>query len=406
MKRGLKVLIGVIICIAVLVPQLAFGAVDESTGTLKFDENGNFRIMIIADTQDITNPRQETLDLMNAALDEVKPDLVVFTGDNIHGPAANLKGNEKKTEKAIRQIMEPVTSRELPFCIVFGNHDDEGKISKEKQMEIYQSMPNCLAQAGDEMTGYGNYNLTIQAHDSDKSVFNLWFVDSGSYNEDKSKESYYAFVADDQIEWYKNKSNELKEENGGKPMPSILFQHMPVNEIFELLTEVPKGTENAVKKNDKYYILNESVASGHLGEGPCPPDYNNGQFSAWKEQGDIIGAFFGHDHVNDFEGTVDGINLVHTPGAGFYIYGNGLEHGVRVIDINEKTLSYTTETLYYKDLVGDTLHGGDYLWYEGQSTHNIKLVVCVAVSGLVAFGGGLAIGIYLTLKKKKHKNIV
>lgn len=399
-KSAASMVISAVLCLSSFT---AFAEVGTSK-ELRFDENGNFRILIIADPQDVTNPRQETLDLMNAALDSTKPDLVVFTGDNIHGPAAKLSGSEKRTEQAIRQIMEPVTSRKLPFCVVFGNHDDEGEVSKEFQMQLYQSMPNCLAEGGEKMTGYGNYNLTIKAHDSDKNVFNLWFVDSGSYNTDKTKDSYYAFVADDQIEWYKNKSNELKNENGGTPMPSILFQHMPVTEIFDLLTEVPKGTENAVEKHGKYYILNEEKASGYLGEGPCPPDYNNGQFEAWKQQGDILGAFFGHDHVNDFRGTIDGIELIHTPGAGFFIYGNGPEHGVRVIDINEKELNYTTETLYYKDLVGNTLHGGDYLWYQGKSTHDIIVKTTAGViAGIVAAGALSVVAVKKIKKNRKSK---
>lgn len=41
--------------------------------------------------------------------------------------------------------MEPVTSQNIPFAIVYGNHDDEGKVSKQFQMAVYKSMPGCLA---------------------------------------------------------------------------------------------------------------------------------------------------------------------------------------------------------------------------------------------------------------------
>lgn len=391
--------LSVIMMLSLSLPSFAS---EGEKNALKFNENGNFRIMIIADPQDVVNPRQETLDLMNAALDSAKPDLVVFTGDNIEGPSYHLGKNQEKVKKAIEQITEPVTSRNIPFCTVFGNHDNEGGVSKEFQMQVYQSLPNCLAVGGDKMTGYGNYNITLKAHGSDKDIFNLWFVDSGTYNNDKNINSYYAFVADDQIEWYKNKSNELKEKNGGEPLPSMLFQHMPVPEIFDLLKEVPKGTENAVSKNGKYYVLNEELATGQLGEGPCPPDYNNGQFSAWKEQGDIVAAFFGHDHVNDFVGTLDGIDLIHTPGAGFYSYGNGLNHGVRIIDINENDLSYTTETLYYGDLVGDSVYGKDYLLYEGKGTRERKILTALGITaGAVGVCSVAAAVAALIIKKKK-----
>lgn len=382
---------------------LSFAAETKEVNDLKFDGNGNFRILIIADPQDTLNPRQEAIDLMNAALDETKPDLVVFTGDNIHGPDWKIVRSKRRTAKAIQQIMEPVVSRNLPYCVVFGNHDDEGKISKEYQMELYQSLGNCLSVKGEDIKGCGNYNLTIKNSAGDKDIFNLWFMDSGSYNTDKKIDSFYDFVGTDQIEWYEKKSNELKEQNGGEPLPSFLFQHIAVPEIFELLTEVPEGTENAVEKNGKYYILNEEITKGKMGEAPCPPDYNNGQFESWKKQGDIVAAFFGHDHVNDFSGTVDGIDMVYTPGTGFYIYGNGLEHGVRLVDIKEDDLSYTTDLLYYKDLVGDTVYGGDYLWYDGAASHEGKTMknVGIAVGAVAAAVVGIAA--FTVMKKKSRK---
>lgn len=370
---------------------------------MKFDENGNFRILIIADTQDTLNPRQETIDLMNAALDKSNPDLVVFTGDNIHGSDWKIKASKSRTSKAIKRIIAPVVSRNIPYCVVFGNHDDEGGVSKEYQMELYKSLGNCLSVKGENMKGCGNYNIPIKSSDATKNIFNLWFMDSGSYNTDDNIDSFYDFVGTDQIEWYEKKSNELKEENGGIPMPSLLFQHIAVPEIYNLLTEVEEGTENAVEKNGKYYILNSDMTEGSMGEAPCPPDYNNGQFDSWKNQGDIIAAFFGHDHVNEFSGTVDGIDMVYTPGAGFYIYGNGPEHGVRVIDIKESDLSYSTELLYYKDLVGNKVYGGDYLWYDGACGHDEKVTISIAAAaGIIILGSGIAA--FTIIRKKRKKN--
>ena len=75
---------------------------------------------------------------------------------------------------------------------------------------------------------------------------------------------------------------------------------------------------------------------GYLGEGPCTPCVNSGQFAAWKEIGDVIGAFFGHDHMNDFAGYVDGIMLAQCKAAGFRPYTDGCRSGVRLITIDEE----------------------------------------------------------------------
>lgn len=395
MKRFISVFLVIIMSAFMLSPT----AVAQGDSALRFDENGNFRIMVIADTQDTAKPRREALDLINSALDTEKPDLVVLTGDNIAGYDISLK-SEEKVKKAIELIMEPIVSRNIPFAIVFGNHDDEGGVSKEFQMGVYKSLKGCLATEGEEMTGCGNYNLTIKAFDSDRDLYNLWFIDSGTYNTDSEKNSYYAFVADDQIKWYESKSEELKAQNGGTPLPSMLFQHMPVTEIYELLKEVPKGTENAISKNGKYYVLDSEKAQGKLREYPCPPDYNNGQFGSWVKQGDIKAAFFGHDHINDFIGNIDGIDLVHTPGAGFFSYGNGYEHGVRIIDIKSDQ-SYTTKTVYYKDLVGTAVYGGEKLWDRGQGYYQSLYRTLGAVVGAVVLLGALsAVGIIIYRKKK------
>ena len=142
--------------------------------------------------------------------------------------------------------MEPVTSQNIPFAIVYGNHDDEGKVSKQFQMEVYNSMPGCLASEGEAMTGCGNYNLPIKSSDGAKNVFNLWFIDSGTY--DKEKRRICPRCRGSTCLVRKKTSDALKAENGGEPMPSLLFQHIPVPEIYELLKEVPKGTDGAVKK--------------------------------------------------------------------------------------------------------------------------------------------------------------
>ena len=184
----------------------------------------------------------------------------------------------------------------------------------------------------------------------------------------------------------------------------FLFQHIPVPEIYELLKEVPKGTDGAVKKDGKYYVLNTDIASGHLDEGPCPAKVNGGEFDAWKQQGDIKAAFFGHDHNNDFCGTYDGIDMVHTSGVGFYIYGNGPLHGSRVIDIDENTLDYSTYMMYYNDLVGYK-SSNKARYYEGQYVHNIKIAAFSAGAVIIALTAGLITrGVKKSKAKKALKN--
>ena len=148
---------------------------------LSMSSDHTFRILIVADPQDIDTPQPAMLSLLNASLDAAKPDLVVFLGDMIHG--RDLRG-EDRVRKAIDAVVSPVVSRGIPFTLVFGNHDEECGISKEEQLKMYQSYPGCLAVYGGDLPGCGNNYLVLENDAHPKSPVVLWFMDSGSYAEE------------------------------------------------------------------------------------------------------------------------------------------------------------------------------------------------------------------------------
>ena len=375
----------------------------KEDAVLQFDENGEFRILIVADTQDTATPQEAMLRLLQAELDAADADLVVFTGDQVHGPSVRT---EAAMEKALDAILAPVAERGIPFAAVFGNHDDEGGVSKETQLAIYQSYPGCLMSAGpDGITGCGNYNLLVWSSDGSRPVCNLWFLDSGTYGE--KGVSKYARVEQDQIDWYTSTAGVLAEQYG-EMLPAYLFQHIIVPEIYDLLTEAPaseKKTDGVVEgfssRSSHYYKMGDGFTAGHLGEAPCPPDIPSGEFAAIRDTGDVVAAFFGHDHKNDFVGTYEGVDLVNTSSTGFYIYGDREYHGARLIVLHENApAEYDTEMLYYKDLVSEPLPGG-LVSVHGKYVENI---VIAAVSGLViVIGAGIFAGVRIARRKKRRQ---
>lgn len=313
---------------------------------LHFNEDGTFKILQIADIQDDITLAPIAKDYIEDLVDAEQPDLVMLTGDNI----SSRNRTKLTAKKAIDNFMSVLEEKGIPVAAVFGNHDDEEGLDKESQMEIYQSYDCFIGVAGDaNISGVGNYNLPILASDSDKTVFNLYCIDSGTYNEENDLGGYNC-VRKDQIEWYVNTSNALKAENGGVPVPSIAFQHIIVPEIFDALAEVAPGTEGAIEHNGKYYVLPETAAEGSvMHEAPCPPKYSNGQFDAMLNQGDVIALAVGHDHVNAYSVPYKGIDLICTPGVGFQSYGDETR-GARVFVINESTpTEYETYTHSYAE---------------------------------------------------------
>ncbi|MGI6578704.1 MAG: metallophosphoesterase [Saccharofermentanales bacterium] len=328
----------------------------EPAHYLSFDDNQQFKILIVADTQDTAQPQQAMLTLLNSALDVADPDLVVFLGDMIQGPDTQGVENVKK---AIDAIIQPVVKREIPFALVFGNHDYESGLTNAEQLLIYQSYPGCLAVEGEKMPGAGNYSLLIENPLIPESPLILWFLDSGTYAE--PGRGKYGYVTEEQNEWMLQANDEFLTRY--KSPVSYVFQHIPVPQVYEMLDEVPFGTKGAVTSYGsdflkKWYTPNpDYIWAGNLGEGPCSSEYDSGEFSAWKSMG-VKAAFFGHDHLNDYCGTVEGIDLITTSGIGFYMYGRGNEHGARLLTLYaDRPSEYDTKMLYYRDIVSEPLPG-------------------------------------------------
>ena len=315
--------------------------------TLHAREDGSFRILIVSDTQDTEKPRQLMLDLLNAELDAADVDLVVLLGDNIYGPY--IGDDKDKAESAIRAVMDPIAERNLPFAICFGNHDDENCISKEEQIAIYKSYPGCLNEDPD-ISGVGNTCLPLCAADSDEAKILLWLIDSGTYAEKEI--GGFGYVKEDQIDWFKEG---VADYNAKGAPTSYVFQHIAVPQAYRLLSPAKPFEKGAISSLfnpfSKWYKQNDDmISAGGFGETPGSPRIDSGEFSAWKDCG-VKAAFFGHDHVNDFVGTVDGIDLIATSGIGFYAYGKGDEHGARMLVLHtDSPEEYETEMVYYKDL--------------------------------------------------------
>lgn len=120
----------------------------------------------------------DTIDLINKMLDEEKPDMVVFTGDQLNGQETSWDA-----KSVIAKVIGPVIDRKIPWTAIFGeswrrmrtvrtmadpkgvagNHDSEILDDRAAQMKYMQSLPYSLAEPGPEnVDGVGNCE-SIQA---------------------------------------------------------------------------------------------------------------------------------------------------------------------------------------------------------------------------------------------------
>ena len=354
MKKALSLILAFVLAFAMLIPS---SAASEADTKLQFNADGNFRIMQIADIQDGFFLTPATKKFIKESVEYADPDLIILSGDNISAGSATIGINaidKGLVKTAINNYMSVFEEIGTPVAIVFGNHDAEELVTKEEQMEFYTAYDCCVAiDEGDALYGCGTYNLPIYSSDGSKIAYNIWMIDSNMYDDVNGG---YDYVHKDQLDWYVKTSDALKAQNGGKPVPSMMFQHIVVKEIYDVIVEIPESEKDNcenVEDNGKYYAFNPLVyKTGALNEMPCPGTVNGGQFETVLKQGDVVAMFFGHDHKNSYEISYKGVDLVNTPGAGFGSYGDE-GRGVRIIDINENTTKYETEIIEYLDFYAD-----------------------------------------------------
>lgn len=363
--------------------------------------NGRFRILQIADTQEVSDINPDTLKLMAAAIDVSKPDLIVLTGDQIKGYSVELmQGNSKeKVRKLLTSLLKPITDRGIPFTATFGNHDEECGVSKEDQMEIYKSLPGFVYGDPANENECGTFVLSID----DESL--IWIFDSHR----KDGHGGAGTVHEDQLKWYRE-TRDAYEKKYGIALPGYAFQHIPTPEYYDVIKKVSPFSRNRVRAygphKNTWYALdpNNSEIGDFMKEPPSPPHINVGEVDAFLEKKDVRALFVGHNHNTSFTAKYKDIYLSITQGCGFNVYGPGLDRGVRYIDIYDNG-TFESHTITFKDICGKEIERK--LTYAKQAVAPVSIAgtktAIVETAATAAVVGGVIGLVKLATKKKKTK---
>ncbi|KAK2649902.1 hypothetical protein Ddye_017391 [Dipteronia dyeriana] len=306
---------------------------------LRFGRNGEFKILQVADMhyadgktttcEDVLPSQVATCSDLNTTaflshiISAEKPNLIVFTGDNIFGSDAT------DAAKSLNAAFSPAIASNIPWVVVLGNHDQESTLSREGIMKHIVTLNNTLSQVNPSnqthiIDGFGNYNLEIGGVKGsgfeNKSVLNLYLLDSGDYSTVPSIPGY-GWIKPSQQMWFQSTSAKLQEEYMSKaaatdedgPAPGLAYFHIPLPEYASL-----ESTNLTGVKLEPGGISSASV--------------NSGFFTTMKTAGDVKAVFTGHDHLNDFCGKVMDIQLCYGGGFGYHAYGKaGWDRRARVV---------------------------------------------------------------------------
>lgn len=253
----------------------------------------------------------QTAQTIEAVLALEKPDIAMLTGDVV---------TEKPGPEGWKAIIALLEKAQVPFTVMMGNHDAEVMPKKEIYDLLAQS-PYFIGEKGPEtIHGCGNYVVPVYGADHKTIKALLYCIDSNDYPESKDYGTY-DWIHFDQVAWYRQTSARFTKENGGNPLPALAFFHIALPEY------------NAIPNN--------GTMLGEKNEGSGASKINSGLFASFIEMGDVMGAFVGHDHDNDFIGTHYQIALAYGRVTGTDAYGD-LERGMRVIELKENERSFDT----------------------------------------------------------------
>ena len=377
----------------------------SSKHKLTYNEDGSFRVLIIADCHMNTNANakdvQEVKDRIKLLVDHENPDLVIYTGDNTIGSY-----NEAAARANIDAIVGYVEEKQIPWCHVYGNHDEEYGMSKEKQQAIYESYEYCVSKSGPEdIFGVGNYVLGVYKADGSLGSV-IYCLDSGAY----ASSGGYDYIKEDQVAWYKETSELLQRYNGGEIVEGMMAFHIPLY-------------ENKLAYNNRNNKDIVSEWDGERNEDICSSNHDmNDMFETMLERGDIKAVVTGHDHINDYMFNYYGIKLCSSPNVSDLEYHDHRMQGARAFDLNLATLgnipTHVTrlESLYKPvdpDLY-DTLPDNAVMEFSAEAIQNVvitnwnggALIGNATVSAQPGTGVGGSEAIQVTRNNKENMEFV
>ena len=263
-------------------------------------------------------------------VEKVQPDLIIVLGDMVY-PIAIISGsaNNKKQSQFVSDFMEKF---EIPWCFVFGNHDQEkSSITKKPQLaDIYSRGKYCLFQKGNpNIDGCGNYIIKLKTEDK-KDVDALVFLDSNMYI-GKGFYSGFDHVHDNQIEWYKSEMKRLS-VNNDMIIPSFAFMHIPIKEFYEAWQKCYLGSDEVT-----YHCGFVGEKDNYFGYPKTRPTHI---FEDMVNLGSTKAMFFGHDHLNTISLTYKGIRLSYPMSIDYMAYigikKKNTQRGGTVFEVDEK----------------------------------------------------------------------
>ena len=310
-----------------------------------------------------------------------KPDLVVFTGDNVF-PIPYISGtiNNYMISKTFIMMAEQTGAY---YTTVFGNHDTEAfaYFNRHSISELFKSKKwkHCLYSSEESISGESNSIILVRKTNGEITK-SLIMIDSNDYINTSLKATInwlYDTVHNDEVMWAKSQIESLRSIPEGANLKAMVFLHIPVSE-FHIAFEELKANNFTDTADSKYLggwndELDDDLPGGRVWYGGCSK-YDNptkeeleGLDILFEELSPYLDAIFcGHDHVNNCQIEYKGVLLSYGYSIDYLAYSNidkiGSQRGNTIITIKaDKTFNQVHKNYYSSGYVSEKgLDDADY----------------------------------------------
>lgn len=188
-----------------------------------------------------------------------RPDLVVITGD-VWSENDNGSG-----EVQLRYAVDQFAALGVPWAFTWGNHDQV--TDRARADALLRDAPNSLYRRDAQD---GHYRIDLRDV-SGRLLWQLLLIDTGREG-----------LIGPRREWVRRLP--------AADVPRLAFFHIPLKQYAQ--------------------VWDEGQAVGIWGEPPCYEREDGSALAILREAG-VVGCFCGHDHMNDYSGWVEGVELVY-----------------------------------------------------------------------------------------------
>ena len=268
-------------------------------------------------------------------IERVCPDLITVTGD------LSWAGHDH----AYDMLADFLDGFHIPWAPIWGNHDNQkGEEYVKGVAERYKRHRFCIYRDGPAELGNGNYTVKIDLNGQIACV--LIMVDThdreGFTNENGETVKAWGKLRPCQIQWLEGLCEELKKEGCRN---AVLFEHIPIYG-YNLASKAAYRSEADLKEMRIEDTLGgdcwntgyeDSIGVQHEHISSYPAD--EGALDMLKRVGIVSHVISGHDHINNFMISYEGIRMVFALKTGAGCYWEPLLNGGTVIKISQNGVS-------------------------------------------------------------------